>query len=116
MLKRSRVIHVEFDIVLPCDATRDQVLEWLSFELGPYGGCDGDNPLAQYDVEAMAEPTLTDSGKHLRESVEVTRSDETGLYTRTLKRLQDEPSDMPLADEQRHALILDHYYSRLKRA
>jgi hypothetical protein len=96
--------------------TRDQVLEWLSFELGPYGGCDGDNPLAQYDVEAMAEPTLTDSGQYLRESVEVTRSDETGLYTRTLKKLQDEPSDLPPAEEQHSALVLDHYNSHVKHA
>lgn len=46
----------------------------------------------------------------------MTRSDEAGLYTRTLKRLQDEPSDLPPAEEQRSALVRDHYNSRVKHA
>ena len=45
-------INVEFSIDLPVDATREQVREWVEFELGNRGSCSGDNPLIDYEIEA----------------------------------------------------------------
>lgn len=106
MLKRSRVIRVQFDVVLPCDATREQVLEWIAFELHYAGGCDGDNPLIDYDLEAMAEPVLNDTHRHLHERVEIDRVEGNSTYFRTHRSLLDEPSPHPPADEQMRAAHL----------
>jgi hypothetical protein len=111
MLKRSRVVHVSFSVALPCDATHDQILEWLSCRLGYAGGIDLDNPLEDFDVDAISEPVLTDSNKHLREHVEVTRIDGGSIYTRVTKEMLDDPSDLPPASDQSSALLQAHYNS-----
>ena len=112
LLHKSRVLKVEFTCKLPCDATRDQVLEWIAFELHSAGGCEGDNPLLNYDLEAISEPTIEDSGMHLHERVELVRQEGEKAHLRTYKALRAEPSNDPSADEQSSAIISDLYARR----
>lgn len=66
ILPRSRIIGVQFELALPVDANTDEVLEWVRFNL--LGGTlSTDNPLNRFDVEALSEPTLTDTPMHLHE-------------------------------------------------
>lgn len=99
-MRRSRVIRVQFDLALPCDATREQVLEWLSFELHHSGSCSGDNPLVNWDPEALSEPVLTDSKQHLHEHVEETAE---GHY-RTTRWMAAAPYEGLPSDEQRRQM------------
>lgn len=62
-LPRGRVIAVEFEVALPVAATREQVLEWLAFELGWLGGMQGDSPLAFRKLDPIGEPVLADTGR-----------------------------------------------------
>lgn len=48
----ARRISVEFDVVLPDDATEDQVQEWLEYELGKIWQMSKENPLVLCDIEA----------------------------------------------------------------
>lgn len=69
ILPRSRIIRVQFELALPADATTDEVLEWVTFNL--WGGTmSSDSPLNPYDIEAIAEPHLTDTELHVHEEVE----------------------------------------------
>lgn len=45
-------INVEFSIDIPDDVTREQVREWLEFNLGNRGSCSNANPLIDYEIEA----------------------------------------------------------------
>jgi hypothetical protein len=69
ILPRSRIIRVQFELALPADATTDEVLEWVTFNLEG-GTMSSDSPLSPYDVEAIAEPHLTDTELHLHEKAE----------------------------------------------
>lgn len=68
ILPRSRIIRVEFEMALPADASKDEVLEWVRFNLWG-GSMPIDSPLGHYGVEALCEPVLTDTETHLHEEV-----------------------------------------------
>src|SRR4051794_6150586 len=64
LLPKSRIVRIEVSISLPISATLDQVEEWAGFELGR-GAMAVDNPLGNYDLEAINDPILTDTQSHL---------------------------------------------------
>lgn len=69
MLPKSTLIHVEFDVALPIDATKEDVLEWVASSVD-YGGISVDNPLIAFGLEPMQEPLLTRTDSYLhREKV-----------------------------------------------
>lgn len=70
ILPRSRIVHVQFALALPADATRAEVLEWVTFNLLG-GSMSSDNPLNDHEVEAIAEPILTDTELHQHEELVV---------------------------------------------
>ena len=45
-------ITVEFTADYPCEATPEQITEWVEYSLGIRGGISTDNPLSEYDLEA----------------------------------------------------------------
>lgn len=45
-------IRVEFELVLPCDATDSEVDEWVRYEIGANGQIKIANPLSRHDLEA----------------------------------------------------------------
>lgn len=57
----GRIVRVEFSLILPAAATREEVEEWIEYGLGR-GGVETGNPLLDHDLEAMSAPTLTDTG------------------------------------------------------
>lgn len=65
LLPKSRLVKVEMTIALPISATLDQVEEWVNMESGARGSMSGDNPLADFDIEAISPPVLTDTRNHL---------------------------------------------------
>jgi len=69
VLPKSRLVKVEMMIALPISATYDQIEDWIAFECGRSGSMDGDNPLINYEPEAILRPVLTDLGRHLHEDV-----------------------------------------------
>lgn len=48
----ARRISVEFDVVIPEEATDEQVQEWLEYELHQRGTMSADSPLALCDIDA----------------------------------------------------------------
>ncbi len=105
LLPKSRVIEVTFSFALPVSATRDEVEEWVEFELKHYGCMEGDNPLGNFDLEALGSPILTDSERHLHESIE-----QTGENRFTTRRsLRPEPCFGPTGDEQMTAIAMAKY-------
>lgn len=60
-LPAGRIVLIEAEVILPVDATRAEVLEWIAFELG-WGSLALTNPLSDRDLDLAREPTLTDSG------------------------------------------------------
>lgn len=70
-LPASRVIKLEVHLVLPVAATRDQVDEWVGYEILQDGSISNDNPLLSCAPQAFGEHLLTDTGKHCH--VEVKR-------------------------------------------
>ena len=104
-MERSRIIKVEFELVLPCDATKEQVLEWVASELHHAGGCSDDNPLLDHDVEALSEPTLSDTMMHLHEHVECAEKVENTTYFRRSRSRRPEPYHGASADEQIRTLL-----------
>lgn len=47
------LIHVEFDVILPTEATDDEITEWLRFETREDGrGIQTVNPLSAWELEA----------------------------------------------------------------
>lgn len=46
-------VSVEFDVELPAEATDEQVDEWLRYAFGERASMSGDNPLSEYDGEAV---------------------------------------------------------------
>lgn len=67
ILPRSRIVRVEFELALPADATKSEILEWVEMEACNSGGINMSNPLATFSIEGISEPTLTDTGLHLHE-------------------------------------------------
>jgi hypothetical protein len=59
MLPKGRLVRVSFNMVLPHGATKAQIEEWASFELGA-GSMDEDNPLGNFSFEVSGELTLED--------------------------------------------------------
>lgn len=49
----KRVVNVEFGVEIPVDATDEQIDEWLRYTFGAIGGMSGENPLKEYDGEAI---------------------------------------------------------------
>jgi len=105
LLPKSRVIQVTFLFALPVSATLAEIDEWVEFELKHYGGLEGENPLAEFDLEAISSPILTDTAKHIHESVE-----QTGENRFTTRRsLRPEPCWGPTGNEQMTAIALAKY-------
>lgn len=65
LLPKSRIVKVEMLVALPISATLDQIEEWITFECGKCGGMTLTNPLSEHSVEAINDPILTDTGRHL---------------------------------------------------
>ena len=105
ILPKSRVIEVTFSFVLPVSATFDQIDEWVEFELKHYGSMEGDNPLGNFDLEAVSSPILTDTYKHLHDAVEQTSEN----HFTTRRSLLPEPYYGPTADEQITAIAMAKY-------
>lgn len=68
---KSSIIGVLFETALPCDATKDEILEWISHNLGQ-GGISMTNPLVKHEMESLSEPILKDTMLYLHQSVETT--------------------------------------------
>lgn len=102
LLPKSRVVTVTFSFAMPVTATRDQVREWVEFELHHMGGCEDENPLVHFELEALGQPTIEDTRKHLHESVEQTGEN---LYT-THRKLSPEPCWGPTGQEQMTEIAL----------
>ena len=51
-IRAGYVIDGTFSFSLPCDATHQEIEEWIKFKLGSNGGMCTDNPLSEYDLEA----------------------------------------------------------------
>ena len=66
VLRADRVIRAAFAFRLPADASKEEVLEWVSTFLG-HGSMDTNNPLASHDVVAIVEPRLEDTGSEIEE-------------------------------------------------
>lgn len=65
-LPEGRIIRIEFEARLPAAATKEQIDQWVAFELGS-GSMPRDNPLGQHDLEYwQSKPALTDSGMNGR--------------------------------------------------
>jgi hypothetical protein len=65
-LPAGRVIKIELLAELPTAATKEQILEWVKFELG-FGTLAYDNPLANHDLTAAREPVLSDTLMRIKE-------------------------------------------------
>jgi hypothetical protein len=63
------MIKVECFIALPCAASKAEIDEWVSFNLGHCGSMDAMNPLGEFDLESFNAPVLTDSKLHVHEHV-----------------------------------------------
>ena len=72
-MRKGTTVRIDFEISMPCDATRAQVLEWLSFELGFSSSCNNSNPLRDLGgLEAATKPQIKfigQWGKHDRAKV-----------------------------------------------
>jgi len=66
---RSSIIGVTFETALPCDATKEDIMEWIAHNLG-HGGISLDNPLVKHGMEALNEPILTDTHLYLHQKAE----------------------------------------------
>ena len=56
---KGTTVRIDFEMSMPCAATRAQVLEWFSFELGFSSSCNSSNPLlGQGGLEAATEPQI----------------------------------------------------------
>ena len=66
---RSSIIQGFFETALPCDATKEQIMEWVAHNLG-VGGISLDNPLSKHEMEALNEPILTDTRLYLHQKAE----------------------------------------------
>ncbi len=61
MLRKGRLIKIEFEFALPANAPKEQVAEWVAFELGN-GSMQTANPLFGHDLEFWHSlPVLTDT-------------------------------------------------------
>lgn len=69
ILPRSRIVRVECEVMVPADATKEEILEWVSFYFGRAGGMEDANPLSRFEPESLREPVLTDTEMHLHEDV-----------------------------------------------
>lgn len=47
-----KYVEVSFTAKIPVQATREEVKEWIEFNLHSSGGMSLDNPLSNYDMEA----------------------------------------------------------------
>lgn len=61
LLLKGRVIRVTMDVVLPADATRAEIEEWIGLWAGR-GSMSADSPLADSDPEPLRDPMLEDIG------------------------------------------------------
>lgn len=68
---RSSIIGVNFETALPCDATKQQILEWIAHNLG-LDAISTSNPLHNHEFEAIVEPVLTDTRLYLHQKAERT--------------------------------------------
>ena len=51
----GKCVNVEFEVEIPVNATDQQILEWLRYTFGATSGMSGENPLKEYDGEAIYE-------------------------------------------------------------
>lgn len=63
-LPEGSLISVFMEISIPCQATPDQIREWLRYEVGSSGPISRDNPLHEYapEVWGAGDVEFTDSG------------------------------------------------------
>ena len=102
-LPPSRLIEVTatFRFVLPTEATRDQIEEWVKFELGIEPDMAGGNPLENDGIDILSgDVLLTDTEKHVHETV---RDGKDG-YFYTSRKLEDFPYLGPSRSDQLVAL------------
>lgn len=64
ILPKSSLIKVQFEMALPEDATRDEILEWVSSSIN-YGGISTVNPLLKHGLEPEQEPVLSETNSYL---------------------------------------------------
>lgn len=65
-LPATRIIRCSFEFVLPVAATREEIDEWVKFNLHA-ADLDTMSPLSDFDLDALTPPELTDTGLHYRE-------------------------------------------------
>jgi hypothetical protein len=46
-----KTVKIEATIVVPVDATDEQIHEWVSYNIHERAQMSGDNPLCDYDIE-----------------------------------------------------------------
>jgi len=66
VLPRSAIVRVEFEVALPCDASKEDILEWISYSLNE-SSLSRDNPLIKHELQAISEPTLSETNEYLHQ-------------------------------------------------
>lgn len=51
-MNNGRIVRVEFQVEIPCEATDAQIEAWVEFELMANCSLDGKNPLSKHDLRA----------------------------------------------------------------
>ncbi len=100
ILPRSTLIHVQFEVALPADATKEEVLEWIAYAVD-CGGIAIDNPLYSYGIEPVQEPLLTRTDTYLHRDKVVHADGTMTIYSKRLRW----PSNSPLDTSE---IISDH--------
>jgi len=47
-----KIVHVEFLLDVPVDATTEQIKEWVCYQVHQYASISFENPLSEYEIEA----------------------------------------------------------------
>ena len=55
----AKQIDLSAKIIVPDDATEEQVREWVLYNLHCLGGISSDNPLSDVDLEAVSSVDVT---------------------------------------------------------
>ena len=71
LLPKSSIIAVSFEVALPENATKEEILEWISYSLD-HGSISIQNPLSKHGMSSIGEPVLHDTLLYLHQSSERT--------------------------------------------
>ena len=60
-VKAGMRVRIELEIVVPADASREQVEAWVRYTTNCTGTLSGDNPLADYDLTGKGPVYLSEA-------------------------------------------------------